>query len=71
VQDFPIVDNATIRGVHLFDGSRLIANLVTTRDEPERAYDLDGQVWIVVEVRRILEDDGTEGFDLQVEEQLS
>jgi len=54
--------------VHLFHDSILIANLTTSEDAPEEVYVVDG---VTYEVKRysgpVLESDGGEGWDVQVE----
>jgi hypothetical protein len=57
-------------GVHLFHGSRLIANLVTGAALPDDSYVIDGVSYTVVSVEGPrLESDGGQGWDVQVEPQ--
>jgi hypothetical protein len=63
-----VVDNASY-GIHLFHGTRLVANLRTT-DGPQPRYLIDGVTYsVVAQSGPYLEshDDGTEAWDLQVE----
>ncbi len=62
-----VVDN-TSYGIHLFHGTRLVANLRTT-DGPQSSYLIDGVTYSVVSQSGpyLESDDDTEGWDLQVE----
>lgn len=58
---------ASVRGVHLFLDSVLIANLTTTEQAPEDSYVIDGVSYDVTTFSGpYLQNNGTEGWDVQV-----
>jgi hypothetical protein len=58
---------AAERGVHLFRGEVLFANLTTTEDEPPTTYEIDGLDYDVSSISGPHpRDDGTEAWIVQV-----
>lgn len=56
------------RGVHLFHDAILIAHLTTSEDRPQESYIVDGVTYTVVSFTGpYLENEGGEGWDVQVE----
>lgn len=56
------------RGIHLFHGDILIANLTTTEAAPAETYLVDGVSYVVKSYTGpYLESDTGEGWDIQVE----
>lgn len=52
----------------MFHDQKLIANLTTSADTPEATYEIDGVVYEVKSFTGpVLESDGGEGWDVQVE----
>ena len=57
----------TIRGVHLFCDSILIAHFSTTDAAPETSYNVEGVTYDVTSFAGpFLQSDGAEGWDVQV-----
>jgi len=59
-------EQPSLRGVHLFLDSVLIANLKTVDETPEETYTVDGIRYDVVSYLAITENDTSPGFDVQV-----
>ncbi len=55
-----------VKGVHLFVGSTLLANLETTKDVPDPRYRIAETSYEVISYLTITEADGRRGFDVQL-----
>lgn len=57
------------RGVHLFVGDVLIGHRWTERATPAAFYEVDGEIFNVTSLEAVREQDGSFGFNVQLEAQ--